>query len=407
MQNIDNRRDRGYYAKNLFERLSMKRTFGLTATLLILLAGLAAAQTPDEEYLKAMQVKDPCQQAQALDAYITNFAGKGGQYDNYAYAYYCLSTCPTKDAMKAVQYGEKALTMAGTDEDTKLKITFTIPQLYASAGQPDKAKAAAQKIIDLGKSSSNPQTSAKLQASGYILIGQFAEKSGDYAGAAQSYITAYGILKDPSILKLFNNLANTLTKAQKYAEAEQVFRQFYAADKGPESASLLAQTLDKQGKTDEALAIYREAYARKRTPALAKNIAILLNREVKKNPAKTEETINALIEASLLNPSDPASKAFLQGAKNLFVGQDKSLADINTQIQEHQKAAAELTKTFNDKYGTKNEEDLTDAEKRSMQKLNDAIAVENAAITKLQAQMGGVNARFDQLVAQIKSKLGK
>jgi TolA-binding protein len=57
---------------------------------------------------------------------------------------------------------------------------------------------------------------------------------------------------------------------QKYAEAEQVFRQFYAADKGPESASLLAQTLYKQGKVNEALAIYKEAYARKKTGAWPK-----------------------------------------------------------------------------------------------------------------------------------------
>ena len=383
----------------------MKRTIYLALALVVVIPVLLSAQTADEVYLKAMQVTDNCQKIQALDAYITTYAGKGGQYDNYAYAYYCLTPCATKNAQKAIEYGQKALTMPGTDEQTKLQIYFTIPQLYAAAGQIDQAKAAAQKVIDLGKSASDPATGAKLQAAGHLLIGEFAEKAGDFGGAANSYITAYGILKDPAISKKLNGLAATLYKNQKYAEAEQVFRQFYAADKGAESASLLAQTLIKEGKTDEGLAVYREAYARKKTPALAKNIAIILNGEVKKDPSKTTETINALIEAAILNPGE--SKAFLQGAQNLYVGQDKSLADINAKVQEHQKAAAELTKTFNEKYGTKNEEDMTDSEKRSMKKLEDAIAAENAAITQLQGQMSGVLDRFNQLVAQTRTKLGK
>ncbi len=97
------------------------------------------------------------------------------------------------------------------------------------------------------------------------MIGQFAEKAGDYGKAAENYITAYGVFKDPSISKVLNGLAATLYNQQKFADAEKVFRQFYAADQGPESAALLGQTLYKQGKIDEALAIYKEGYAKKKT----------------------------------------------------------------------------------------------------------------------------------------------
>jgi tetratricopeptide (TPR) repeat protein len=382
----------------------MKKTIW-TMTLLFLMAGLLAAQTPDEEYLKAMQMSDSCQKVQALDAYITNYAGKGGQYDNYAYAYYCLEPCATKNAQKAIGYGEKALTMGGIDENTKVRIIATIPSLYASLGQMDKAKAAAQRLIDLGKASSNAKTKAQLQATGYVLIGQFAEKSNDYGAAAKAYITAYSILKDPGISKLLNNLASSLYKSGRYAEAEQVFQQFYDADKGPESAALLGQTLYKEGKLDEALAVFKQAFAEKKTGPLAINIAIILNQEVKTNPALRNEAIQAFIEAAVLNPSQ--SKMYLQAAKNLYISESPDLAAINAKIEEHNKAYEQLTNTYNDKFGGKSVDDLTPHDKDVMQKLKAAIASEQDAITQLQGQLKDVLDKFNQLVAQVRSKLGR
>jgi tetratricopeptide (TPR) repeat protein len=373
--------------------------------LTLLLAGLLAAQTADEEYLKAMQITDKCKQIEALDAYIAAYAGKGGQYDNYAYAYYCITPCATKNAQRAIDYGEKALSMSGLDEAVKLQIIFSIPSLYAGMGQTDKAKASVQRIIDMGKASSDPKVSARLQAGGYQLIGQLAEKAGDYGAAAEAYITAYGILKDPSISKQLNNLANSLSKAQKYAEAEKVFRQFYVNDKGPESAAYLAQTLYKQGKVDEALAVYREAYARKKAPNLAYNIAIILNKEVKTKPALKGQTIDALIEAGLLNPDK--RKALHQQALNLYISESPELASINAQIEEHNKNIEQLTKTYNDKYGSKSEDELTGAERVSMKKLTDAIESEKQAIEKIKASQTGVIEKFNQLVAQARAKLGR
>ena len=117
-----------------------------------------------------------------------------------------------------------------------------IPGLYHSAGSNDKAEAAARKLIDFGKSQSDAKRRAQLQAGGYVMIGQFAEKAGDYGKAAENYITAYGILKDPSISKQLDGLAATLYKNGKFADREglppvlrreQGRRQRYAARTDP------------------------------------------------------------------------------------------------------------------------------------------------------------------------------
>ena len=383
----------------------MKRTLGTTVTLVFLLAGLVAAQSADEDYLKAMQISDNCAKVQALEAYIAKYAGQGTTNEHWAYAYYCLTPCATKNVQKAAEYGEKAATMPGIDDQTKIGLLATIPGLYDSIGQLDKAKAAAHKLIDFGKASSDAKLGPRLQASGYFLIGQFAEKAGDYGTAAENYITAYGIFKDPGISKQLNSLAATLYKGQKFAEAEKVFRQFYAADQGPESAALLGQTLYKQNKIDEALAIYREAYAKKKTGPLSMNIAIILNSQVKTDPSKTNETISANIEAALLNPSQ--QKNFLGQAQNLFVGQDKDLASSYAKIEEHKKAIEEFTKTYNAKIEGKTEDDLSEADKKVIKKLEANIEVENQAIASIQASQKGVLDKFNALVAQVKTRLGK
>ena len=383
----------------------MKRTLGTTVALVFLLAGLVAAQSADEEYLKAMQLSDNCAKVQALEAYLAKYAGQGTTNEDWAYLYYCLTPCATKNALKAAEYGEKALDKSGIDEQTKIGLLGTIPGLYQSAGQMDKAKAAALKLIEYGKTLPDKALGTKLQAGGYELLGQFAEKAGDYGAAAENYIIGYGLFKAPSISKQLNSLAATLYKGQKYAEAEKVFRQFYAADKGPESAALLGQTLYKEGKVDEALAIYKEGFAKKKTGPLALNIAIILNGQVKTDPSKTNEAVNALIDAALLNPKD--AKNLLGQAQNLFVGQDKDLASSYAQIEEHSKAIEEFTKTYNSKADGKTEDDLSEADKKVLKKLADNIEVEKQAIARIQGGQKGVLDKFNVLVAQARTKLGK
>lgn len=383
----------------------MKRTLLAIVTLGIVLTGLAVAQSADEEYLKAMQISDNCQKSKALEAYIGKYAGQGTTNEHWAYAYYCLTPCASTDAAKSAAAGEKALTMEGLDGGTKLQLLATIPALYNKAGQNDKAEAAAQKLIDFGKGQSDAKLSSQLQAGGYVMIGQFAEKAGNVGKAAENYIKAYGIYKDASISKTLNGLANSLYKSGKFAEAEQVFRQFYAADQGPESAALLGQTLYKQNKTDEALAIFKEGYAKKRTGSLAQNIAVILNAQVKTDASKTMEAVNANIEAAFLVPAQ--QKNFLGMAQNLFVGQDKELASSYAKIEEHKKAIEEFNKTIDQKFEGKSEDELSATDKRLLQTLNANIEAENQAIAKIQASQKGVLDKFNALVAQVKSRLGK
>jgi hypothetical protein len=383
----------------------MKRTLIATMTLGLLCAGLAVAQSPDEEYLKAMQISDSCQKVQALEAYLSKYAGQGTTNEHWAYAYYCLEKCASKPAEKAAEYGEKALGMAGVNEGTKLQLRIAVPQLYYAAGQNDKAEAAARKLIDYGKGLSDAKTSAQLQATGYFLIGDAAEKAGDNAKATEFYIQAYSAFKDPNIVKKIKSLADKLYKAQKFAEAEQVLKQFYAADQGPESATVLGQTLYKQKKIDEALAIFREGYAKKRTASLAQNIAVILNEKVKTDPSKTMEAVNANIEAGLLNTAQ--QKNFFGMAQNLFVGQDKELAASYDKIKEHNEAIAEFTKSYNAKIEGKSEDDLSEADKRLLKQLEANIEAEKAAIDKIQAGQKGVLDKFNTLIAQARQRLGK
>ena len=383
----------------------MKRTILASLTLMFVLAGLAAAQSADEDYLKAMQVADNCAKVQALDAYIQKYAGQGTTNEHWAYAYYSLTPCASKNAQKAAEYGEKAIGMPGLDADTKLKLMIAVPQLYYGAGQADKGNASALKLVEFGKSYPNAKAGTQLQATGYFLIGNAAEKAGDNAKATENYILAYNTFKDPNIVKQIKTLADKLYKAQKYAEAEQVLRRFYAADQGPESATVLAQTLHKQGKTDEALAIYREAYAKKKAPGLALNIAMILNGQVKTDPSKTNEAVNALIEAALLNSKD--STKLLEQAKYLFVSQDKELASSYDKIAEHNKAIEEFNKTIGTKFEGKSQEDLSEADKRLLKTLEGNIEAEKQAIAKIQAGQKGVLDKFNALVAQVKARLGK
>ncbi|MEN6561640.1 MAG: hypothetical protein ABFD52_12780 [Acidobacteriota bacterium] len=383
----------------------MKRTLFTTVTLVLVLVGLAAAQSADQDYLTAMQLSDNCQKAKALEAYLAKYAGQGTTNEHWAHAYYCLTPCASTDPAKAAAAGEKALTMEGLDNGTKMQLLATIPALYNKAGQADKADAAAQKLIDYGKGLSDAKLSGQLQAAGLVMIGQFAEKSGNVGKAAEYYIKAYGTYKDPNISKLLNGLAGSLYKNGKFAEAEQVFRQFYASDQGPESAALLGQTLYKQGKVGEALAIYKEGYARKRTASLAQNIAVLLNAQVKTDPSKTMEAVTANIEAGLLIPAQ--QKNFFGMAQNLFVGQDKDLASSYAKIEEHKKAVEEFNKTIDQKFSGKTEDDLSESDKRLLKTLNGNIEAENQAIAQIQASQKDVLAKFNALVAQVKSRMGK
>ncbi len=391
----------------------MKRKLWTTALFVLVLTGFLAAQNPaDEAYLKAMQISDSCQKVQALKSFLSTYAGQGSQFENYAHAYICLEPCKTTPPQDAVQAGEKALAMPGLDADTKLALIATLPTLYLKMNQFDKAKESAQRLIDLGKStkSANSAKGDQLIGAGHYLIGQAAEKSKDYGGAAAAYITAYGILKNPQIAADLKKLGKSLYDAKNYEGAEKIYRQFYASAKDAESAIILAQTLNNMGKTDEALAIFKEAYAAKKTGDLAQNIGIILNAKAKTNPAMSLEAMNYFLEAHALHKAGSnASKQCLSWAQSIYFtnGDGAKYNALVPKIQEHSKAIQEYTKTFNERFEGKAEEDLSGPEKSTLKKLQDAMEQEQSAIAKLQAEQQGYVDNFNRLVNQVKSRLGR
>ncbi len=388
----------------------MKKPLWTTLSLLLLLAPFLTAQSAaDEEYIKAMQQSDGCQKVQLLKAWIGKYAGQGSQYEHFAYAYFCLTPCTTKNAQEAAQYGERALAMGGLDDPTKIQLMSTVSALYTGVGQTDKARAAAQQLIDLAQAnkSKDPAQWTKIIGAGYYLQGQAAEKAKNLNAAADAYIQSYGILKDPKIATQLRKIGKSLYDAKQYAAAEKIFREFYAAAKDADSAVILGQTLYKSGKTDEALAVFKEAYGKKKTGELAYNIGIIVARQAKDNPAQASEAINYLLEASFLYP--PQSQNAMNMAQSLFftASKDVKYNELVAKINEHNKAIEEYTKTYNSKIEGKSEDDLSESDKKILQKLLDAIEVEKQAIKKIEAEQQVYVDRFNQLVTQAKAKLGK
>lgn len=390
----------------------MKKMLVTLTVLVILLSGLAMAQDANEEYIKIMQMSDNCQKVAGLKAFLAKYSGQGSQYENYAWAYLCVLPCNSKTADETVKAGEKALAAGGFDDDMKVTIMATICQTYVGAGQMDKAKAEANQLMEFahGKKTSDAANAAKwakLEGAGHVLIGQALEKT-DPAGAADEYINAYQIGKDPGVAALLGKLGKTLYDAGKYADAEKIFRQFYATAQDAESAVILGQTLYKAGKTDEALAIYKEAYGKKKTANLASNIAIILNNKLKTDPSVKEQTIDMFIEAGLLyKPNTKESKNMLGMAQNLFIGDNPELKAAKGKVDEHNEAIKQYTQTYNERFGGKSEDDMTDLEKSTAKKLQAAIDQEKAAIEQINSQLKSVIDKFNQRVVQVRARMGK
>ena len=65
-----------------------------------------------------------------------------------------------------------------------------------------------------------------------------------------------------------------------------------------------------------------------------------------------------------------------------------------------------LTAQFNGKFQDKAEEDLSDQEKKDLQKMLSQIEEEEAAIKKLEAETQAILEEFQKLIDQTRTKLG-
>ncbi len=387
----------------------------ILATMILLILSPVAAQNPcDESYIKAMTAQTPAQRAQLLKEFIKTCGGKGNQYENFAYANLSLIDYPGKTAIEAIDYGEKALAIGGLDDLTKCQVLIQLSALYSQSGQNlDKAKSYGNQAVETAKAAKakegGTESSAQwnqLIGAGYFTLGQAQEKAKEYKTAVDSYINSYSLLKNPQIMATIKALGKKLYDAKAYADAEKAFKAAYTATKDFESTLFYAKSLYRNNKNGESLTYFKEAYAKQKTGEIAYNIGIILAKDAKTNPSLAAEAIRYLLEASFTYPSQ--SEQAMKLAESLFFLTNKELKynENVLEIQARSKKIEELTQTYNTKFGEKEEEDLSDAEKKEMKALLASIEAEKKALDRLQAEQNMAIAKFNKLLEETKQRLG-
>lgn len=386
----------------------------LVLTLMILSPLEAQINECDEAYIKAMTAQTPAQRAQMLKDFISKCGGKGNQYENFAYANLALIEYPGKTAKDAIDFGEKALALGGLDDLTKCQILIQVSALYSQSGQNlEKAKTYAARVVETAKAakakeetSENSAQWNQLIGGGYFALGQAQEKAKDYSGAVDSYVASYNLLKNVKIMATVKKLGKMLYDAKAFANAEKAFKAAYTASKDFESTLFYAKSLYRNNKNGESLVYFKEAYAKQKTGEIAYNIGIILAKDAKANPSLASEAIRYLLEASFTYPAQ--SEQAMKLAETLFFLSNKEIKynETVTEIQARSKKIEDLTATYNAKFGGKDEEDLSDAEKKEMKNLLASIETEKKALEKLQIEQNMAIAKFNKLLEDTKQRLG-
>jgi len=389
----------------------MRKTAIVTLTLLVFSCFLLPAQNANNEtYIKAMTTPDPSQKAQLLKDYVSN--NPGAQYENFACAELCTLPYKGKKTAETIKFGERALELGGLDALKKCQILTIVANTYVSQGQNlPKASNYAGQIIQIAKSNKNSDlapaaTWNQLQGAGAYLQGQALEKTKNYKGAVDAYITAYNILKSPQIIPNLKKLGKALYDGKAYKDAEKALK--IAATNGKDFASIYyyANALNKNGKTEEALSNYKMAYMKQKSGAIAFNIGIILSRKAEKNASFTDEALKYLLDASFLSKAN--SKKAMQMAESMYFHSKKDLKynEKVQQLQQRSKKLEDLTNAFNNKFGEKEEEDLTNGEKNEMESILKQIDTEQEAVKRLEAETQAALEGFQQLLEKTKQRLG-
>ncbi len=391
----------------------MKRTFAamMALSFLFLSTGLLWAQSTEanDAYIKAMTAQSPAGKIQGLKDFLARYGGKGSQYENFANANIAMLS---KTPADVITYGEKALQLGGLDDLSKYQVMVSVATSYIQSGQSlDKAKAIAGQAADVcraakGKEGEDASKWNQLQGAAYYVQGQAMEKARDFGGAASAYANSYSILKNPQILAALKKLGKTLYDSKSYAEAEKVFKVVGATSKDPEIQMLYAGALYKSGKTDDALAEYKEIYREKKNGDVAFNIGIILAKKAQSQSTYAAEAINYLLDASFLSPAN--SKQAMSMAESLFFTSYKEYKWNETvnQINAATKKIEDDTKLYNDKFGDKEVDKMSPADKDAMKKLLDGIEASKKELEKLKANQNQAMAKFNAQIEETKKRLG-
>jgi len=305
----------------------MKKAILLLAIVPLLVGPLAAQDACSDAYVKAMTAQSPAERAQLLKAFLTQCAGKGNQYENFANANLALQEYPGKTPADVTNFGEKALALGGLDDLTKCQLLLVLSSLYSKSGQNlEKAKSYASQVTETARAAKSKETEGattsaaqwnQMIGAGFFALGQAREKGSDAKGAVDAYANSYAILKNPKILASIKKLGKTLYDAKNYAAAEAAFKAAYEATKDPEIGTIYAQAVYRSDKEGEALVLFKELYGKKKSGELAYNIGIILAKQAKTNPAISSEAIRYLLEARFTYPAQAKQSRGI--AENLFL----------------------------------------------------------------------------------------
>ena len=395
-------------------KMKKKVLTALTVILLFSISLHAQTNNANQDYINAVKSTSPAEQARLLKAYLAKYESKGTQYENYVHAYLCTRNYPGKTARETIKYGEKALALGGLDDPLKFKVLLNVSNFYSQLGQNlEKAKSYASQALKIAKANKNKNPSSqasaqwrKLEGACYFALGQAQDKSKDLRSAVSSYIQSYKILKNPQILTSLKKVGTSLYRSGSYTQAEKAYEFLISSSKDFSSLYLYARILHRSKKKEEALKYYKQAYAKKKSGEIAFNVGIILADKAKADPTFSKEALTFLLDASFLSP--PNSKKAMELAEYLFFTSNKDLR-FNENVKEIQKKSKnleELTKTFNKKFGEKDEEDLSDAELKEMKNILAQIDAGQKALEKLEdAQKAAVD-KFTRLIEETKKKLG-
>lgn len=391
----------------------MRKTAIASTILLFFACSLLPAQNESNEaYVKAMTTADPNQKARLLKEYIAN--NPGSQYENFACAELVTLSYSGKTPRETIEYGERALALGGLDDLKKSQVLIILAGVYINQGQNlAKASNYASQVVQIAESNKNKNSDLapattwnQLMGAGAYAQGQALEKNKDYTGAVEAYIKSYNNLKNPQIINDLKRLGKALYDGKAYSAAEKALKVAATNSKDFTSLYLYAKALHRNGKQEEALAHYKQAYQKQKSGEVAFNIGIILAKKAEKNAAFTDEALTYLLDAAFL--SEANSQKAMQMAESLYFLSKKDLKynEKVQKLQELTKEMEELTTTFNEKFGEKEEEELSASEKQEMENLLQEIETMQKELKQLEAQTVAALEGFQELIEKTKQRLG-
>jgi len=380
---------------------------------LVISVYLPAQDTCSDDYIKAVSANSPSEKYNLLKAWVASCSGKGIQYENFAYAYLCTLQVPGKSSQEIVDYGEKALSFGGFDDDMKYTILISVASSYIQLGNNlSKARDYAAQAIRIATSNKNKGSDAgdpaqwnQLIGAGHYVQAQAFEKEKNLKAAVTAYINSYNILRNKQITSTLAKIGQSLYNAKSYTDAEKALKVASTALRDFGTIFLYAKCLHRGGKKSEALTFYKQAYTKQKNGEIAYNIGLILAGEVQQNGTSANEAIRYLLDASFLSAAN--SKQAMSLAESLYFSNiDKTFNDKIKLLGDKSKDQENLTNDFNKKFGEKDEEELTDAERTEMDAMLKKLDAIQGEIEKLQTEQAASLDKWQQQIEQAKQRLG-